>query len=95
MNSLVDEVNSLCFELIGAVQVSQDKDFSSIFHRQAGAQSILTHDFQSFQSILKDKQDECTMFLSCKVVFTATFQLCKAKKRKCYVKEIKLTNNLH
>lgn len=55
LNLLVDEVNSLRFELVGAVQVSQDEDLGSVFHRQAGAESVLAHDLQSLQSILKER----------------------------------------
>ena len=54
VNSLVDEVHGLCFELVGAVQVGQDEDLSRVFHRQAGAQSVLAHDLQSLQSILAE-----------------------------------------
>lgn len=51
-NLLVNEVDGLRFELVGAVQVSEDQDLSSVFHRQASAQRVLTHDLQSLQSIL-------------------------------------------
>lgn len=51
-NLLVDEVDGLRFELVGAVQVSQDEDLGGIFHRQAGTQRVLTHDLQSLQSVL-------------------------------------------
>lgn len=68
VNSLVDEVDGLGFELVGTVQVSQNKNLSSIFHRQTGTQRIFTHDLQSLQSILKKGgQHQCTV-----PVFTST-----------------------
>lgn len=71
MNSLVDEVNSLRFELVGTVQVSQDEDLGSVFHRQAGAESVLAHDLQSLQSILKERHKVSTfsVCISIHVVF--------------------------
>lgn len=54
VNSLVDEVDRLRFQLVGAVQVGQDEDLGGVFHRQTSAQSVLTHDLQSLQSILKE-----------------------------------------
>lgn len=53
-NLLVDEVDSLRFELVGAVQVGQNEDLGGIFHRQAGTQRVLTHDLQSLQSVLEN-----------------------------------------
>lgn len=55
-NLLVDEVDGLRFELVGAVQVGQDEDLSGVFHRQAGTQRVLTHDLQSLQSVLEKHQ---------------------------------------
>lgn len=61
-NLLVDEVDGLRFELVGAVQVGQDEDLGGVFHRQAGAQRVLTHDLQSFQSVL-EKTDGAQFFM--------------------------------
>lgn len=55
-NLLVDEVDGLRFELVGAVQVGQDEDLGGVFHGQAGTQRVLAHDLQSLQSILEKKQ---------------------------------------
>lgn len=57
MNSLVDEVDCLRFELVGAVQVGQDEDLGGVLHRQTGAQGVLTHNLQSLQSILSQTGD--------------------------------------
>lgn len=42
-NSLVDEIHGLSFQLICAVEVSQDENFSGILHGQVAAEGILTH----------------------------------------------------
>lgn len=57
VNSLVDEVDGLGFELVGTVQVGQNENLCGVFHRQAGTQGVLTHDLQSLQSILKQRRD--------------------------------------
>lgn len=69
MDSLVDEVDGLRFELVGAVQVSQDEDLSSIFHRQTGAQSILAHDLQSLQGILLERGATRSIYFQSTSVF--------------------------
>lgn len=51
-NSLVDEVHSLCLELVRTVQVGEDEDLCCVLHQQTHAQSILTHHLQPLQSIL-------------------------------------------
>lgn len=51
-NSLVDEVHSLRFELVGTVQVGEDEDLCGILRRQTCAQSVLAHHLQPLQSIL-------------------------------------------
>ncbi len=78
VNSLVDEVDGLCFELVGAVQVGQDEDLSSVFHGQTGAQRVLAHDLQSLQSILKERGEAgstLSVFISIQVIFAVTVQL--------------------
>lgn len=57
MNSLVDEVDRLRFELVGAVQVGQDEDLGGVLHGQAGAQRVFAHDLESLQSVLKEDRD--------------------------------------
>lgn len=52
-NVLVDEVDGLRFELVGAVQVGQDEDLGCVLHGQAGTQCVLAHDLQSLQSVLE------------------------------------------
>lgn len=42
-NSLVDEIHGLSFQLICAVEVSQDENFSGILHGQVAAEGIFTH----------------------------------------------------
>lgn len=51
-NSLVDEVHSLRFELVGAVQVGEDEDLCGVLHGQARAQRVLAHHLQPLQSVL-------------------------------------------
>lgn len=50
--SLVDEIHCLSFQLIRAVEVSQDENFCSILHGEVTAEGILTHDLQTLQGIL-------------------------------------------
>lgn len=78
-NSLIDEVHGLRFQLVGTVQVSQDENLSSVFHRQAGAQGILTHDLQSLQSILKTQEQHnvrALPLLNAQAAFEKTSFLC-------------------
>lgn len=75
VDSLVDEVDGLRFELVGTVQVSQNEDLCSVFHRQTGAQCVLAHDLQSLQSVLKEKGRNMFVLISIHVVFAATVQV--------------------
>lgn len=75
VNSLVNEVDGLRFELVGTVQVGQDEDLGSVFHRQTGAQRVLAHDLQSLQSVLKEREHNTSVFISIHVVFAATGQV--------------------
>lgn len=56
VNSLVDEVHGLRFQLVGAVQVGQDEDLGGIFHGQTGTQRVFTHDLQPLQGVLNERE---------------------------------------
>lgn len=53
-NSLVNEVDCLSFELVGAVQVGQDEDLGCVLHRQVAAQRVLAHHLQALQRVLQN-----------------------------------------
>lgn len=53
-NSLVDEIHCLSFQLICAVEVSQDENFCGVLHGEVTAEGILTHDLQTLQGILEN-----------------------------------------
>lgn len=56
LNSLVDEVDCLGFQLVGAMQIGEDEDVGGVLHGQTGAERVLTHDFKSLQGVLEERR---------------------------------------
>lgn len=56
LNSLVDEVDCLGFQLVGAMQIGEDEDVGGVLHGQTGAERVLTHDFKSLQGVLQERR---------------------------------------